>query len=85
MNYAKKIPVSINEQELNISFDSILPQKNDNRKQAEEEIYRICKHGSLEDLIHLRMEVVSEITSNKFYLKRIDDAIEKALRGDFNV
>lgn len=85
MNYAKKIPVSINEQELNISFETILPQKNDNRKQAEEEIYRICKHGSLEDLIHLRMEVVSEITSNKFYLKRIDDAIEKALRGDFNV
>lgn len=84
MNTAKKIPVQINEQELNIS-ETILAQKSDLRKQAEDEILRICKHGSLNDLIHLRMEVVSEITSNKFYLKRIDDAIEKALRGDFNV
>lgn len=86
MNTAKKIPVAISEQELlNISFETILPQNNDLRKQAEEEINRTCKHGSLNDLIHLRMEVVSAITSNKFYLKRIDDAIAKTLKGDFNV
>lgn len=83
MNYAKKIPV---EQELNISFDDpILSQYQNLRKQAAEEINWTCRHGSFEQLIKLRAEVVSEITSNKFYLKRIDDAIAKALRGDFNV
>lgn len=55
------------------------------KKQAEKEISNICKFGSFKDLIKLRTEVISEITSNKYYLMRIDDAIQKRLRGDFYV
>lgn len=55
------------------------------QKQADEEIINTCKYGSLADLIKLRAEVISEITNNKFYLKKIDEAMKKAIRGDFYV
>lgn len=58
---------------------------NDIREQAEREIFDTCRYGTFKALINLRTEVVSEITSNKFYLQYIDKAIQKRLEGDFNV
>ena len=55
------------------------------KKQAEKEILETCKYGSFKDLIKLRTEVVSELTSNKYWLMKIDESIKKRLRGDFYV
>lgn len=78
----KKAPV-VDEQELNIDFPIILSPYQQLIKQAKEIVYFTCKYGTLKDLIKLRTEIAEEMTCNKFYLKRIDDAIEKAVRGDF--
>ena len=69
-------------QELNTNYNNTITQYDIIFKNTKNEIYDICENGSLRQLINLRVEVVSEITNNSWLLRKIDNAIKKALRGE---
>lgn len=80
MTINKKAPEG--NQEQNTNYNNSLSQWKQLCKQAYDEICDICENGSLQDLINIRVEAVSEATNNKWLIYKIDKAIEKTLRGE---
>lgn len=49
---------------------------------VEIEIAETIENGTLNDLIHLKIEIMSEVTNNKRYISKIDNAIKRYCEND---
>lgn len=49
---------------------------------VEIEIAETIENGNLNDLLNLRREVESEVTNNKRYLSKLDNAIKRYVEND---